>query len=212
MPKATKSKSPSLKQATLAFNSSKRTASITSGKGGKAAPTISKQQSTIEIDSSSEEEIEDDILSEDEAEAIESAEKTEKDTPAISQKASVSIVNVTRPRTKAPNTETKKFDANGLPELKLDDPRWRKPHREAQAKRDFSKLIHAEGETKIHDILRVFDLSYEYGPCVGMTRLDRWERAFALGLDPPGEIRDILTTRQGAKEPYSQSVFYEAAA
>ncbi len=27
--------------------------------------------------------------------------------------------------------------------------------------------------------------SYEYGPCIGMTRLQRWERADALGLNPP---------------------------
>ena len=30
--------------------------------------------------------------------------------------------------------------------------------------------------------------SFEYGPCVGVTRLERWERAFALGLNPPDEV------------------------
>jgi hypothetical protein len=30
--------------------------------------------------------------------------------------------------------------------------------------------------------------SYEYGPCVGVTRLERWERAAALGLSPPVEV------------------------
>ncbi len=29
--------------------------------------------------------------------------------------------------------------------------------------------------------------SYEYGPCVGVTRMERWERAAALGLNPPVE-------------------------
>lgn len=30
--------------------------------------------------------------------------------------------------------------------------------------------------------------SYEFGPCIGMTRLERWERAEAFGLSPPEEV------------------------
>jgi hypothetical protein len=30
--------------------------------------------------------------------------------------------------------------------------------------------------------------TYEYGPCVGMTRLERWDRAASLGLNPPEEV------------------------
>ena len=65
-------------------------------------------------------------------------------------------------------------------------------------------LVHAEDQSMEDHILRFFDLyvylvsiisftkltiplirSYEYGPCIGVTRLQRWERAEALGLDPP---------------------------
>ncbi|NXL80873.1 DPOD4 polymerase, partial [Leptocoma aspasia] len=66
------------------------------------------------------------------------------------------------------------------------------------------------------EMLRHFDLSWEYGPCTGehprlsrwpraplgiplnpryragITRLQRWERAQELGLSPPGPIRDAL--------------------
>ncbi|XP_051633142.1 DNA polymerase delta subunit 4 isoform X1 [Manacus candei] len=42
------------------------------------------------------------------------------------------------------------------------------------------------------EMLRRFDLCWEYGPCTGITRLQRWERAEALGLSPPGPIRDAL--------------------
>ncbi|NXK68685.1 DPOD4 polymerase, partial [Sylvietta virens] len=42
------------------------------------------------------------------------------------------------------------------------------------------------------EMLRRFDLSWEYGPCTGITRLQRWERAQELGLSPPGAIRDAL--------------------
>lgn len=36
-------------------------------------------------------------------------------------------------------------------------------------------------------LMRVLSRSYEYGPCIGVTRLERWERAVALGLSPPLE-------------------------
>ncbi|NWH98460.1 DPOD4 polymerase, partial [Tichodroma muraria] len=42
------------------------------------------------------------------------------------------------------------------------------------------------------EMLRRFDLSWEYGPCTGTPRLQRWERAQELGLSPPGPIRDAL--------------------
>ncbi|NXM88629.1 DPOD4 polymerase, partial [Oenanthe oenanthe] len=42
------------------------------------------------------------------------------------------------------------------------------------------------------EMLRRFDLSWEYGPCTGITRLQRWERAQELGLSPPGPVRDAL--------------------
>ncbi|NXU96250.1 DPOD4 polymerase, partial [Cettia cetti] len=42
------------------------------------------------------------------------------------------------------------------------------------------------------EMLRRFDLSWEYGPCSRITRLQRWERAQELGLSPPGPIRDAL--------------------
>ncbi len=36
--------------------------------------------------------------------------------------------------------------------------------------------------------VRALTRTYEYGPCVGVTRLERWERAAALGLNPPPEV------------------------
>ncbi len=42
--------------------------------------------------------------------------------------------------------------------------------------------------SKLNDSVRVLTRTYEYGPCVGVTRLERWERAAALGLNPPPEV------------------------
>ncbi|KAH1134038.1 hypothetical protein GYH30_012450 [Glycine max] len=42
-----------------------------------------------------------------------------------------------------------------------------------------------EDEYKESEVaLRQFDLNMAYGPCLGMTRLARWERAQRLGLNP----------------------------
>ncbi|KAK2815501.1 hypothetical protein Q5P01_025968 [Channa striata] len=40
--------------------------------------------------------------------------------------------------------------------------------------------------------LRLFDLDWRFGPCAGISRLQRWERAKLHGLNPPEEIRELL--------------------
>ncbi|XP_034044991.1 DNA polymerase delta subunit 4 [Thalassophryne amazonica] len=55
--------------------------------------------------------------------------------------------------------------------------------------------IAAEDETlKDNELekLRQFDLDWRFGPCIGISRLQRWERAQLHGLNPPEEIRDLL--------------------
>ncbi|KAG2708779.1 hypothetical protein I3843_05G189300 [Carya illinoinensis] len=49
------------------------------------------------------------------------------------------------------------------------------------------------------EVLRQFDLNMAYGPCLGMTRQARWERARRLGLNPPYEIERLL--KAGKVEP-----------
>ncbi|KAI9319821.1 DNA polymerase delta, subunit 4-domain-containing protein [Dichotomocladium elegans] len=52
--------------------------------------------------------------------------------------------------------------------------------------------IHQENLSDTDIMLRQFDLNYDYGPCCGLTRLERWERAKNLGLNPPPEVREAL--------------------
>lgn len=42
------------------------------------------------------------------------------------------------------------------------------------------------------EMLRQFDMNMSYGPCLGLTRLERWERANALGLNPSKDIEGFL--------------------
>ena len=48
-------------------------------------------------------------------------------------------------------------------------------------------------------ILRHFDLSSEYGPCIGISRLGRWKRAQSISLNPPIEVLAVLL-KESAKE------------
>ncbi|KAK7025962.1 hypothetical protein VNI00_015791 [Paramarasmius palmivorus] len=67
-----------------------------------------------------------------------------------------------------------------------------------------STEMHVEGgaaeeeETSAEDrLLEVFDLDSTYGPTVGIKRLQRWDRARRLGLNPPMEVYVLLVDREG---------------
>ncbi|XP_051993634.1 DNA polymerase delta subunit 4-like isoform X1 [Xyrauchen texanus] len=52
--------------------------------------------------------------------------------------------------------------------------------------------------------LKVFDLDQRFGPCTGISRLQRWERAALHGMNPPQEIKDILLNTD---PEYTQSLW-----
>ena len=54
--------------------------------------------------------------------------------------------------------------------------------------------------------LKAFDLTMAFGPMVGLTRLERWERADALGLKPPAHLHALLQDLDGAADA-AQSVW-----
>ncbi|PPQ75443.1 hypothetical protein CVT26_016217 [Gymnopilus dilepis] len=105
--------------------------------------------------------------------------------------------------------EPKAQKIEDLPHLNVNDPKYRRALIDARDKMGNLPMINTGKHTKIHEILRVFDNTYEYGPCVGMTRRERWDRAQAMGLNPPKEIDDILKTQEGSTQvDLVQSVFY----
>ncbi|KAF9970042.1 DNA polymerase delta subunit 4 [Actinomortierella ambigua] len=57
---------------------------------------------------------------------------------------------------------------------------------------DIHRGFHQNELSAVEKTLRQFDLAQKYGPCTDVTRLERWERAFALGMNPPREIKDVL--------------------
>ncbi|GJN92956.1 hypothetical protein Rhopal_006000-T1 [Rhodotorula paludigena] len=77
-----------------------------------------------------------------------------------------------------------------------------------EAKRKMGPAIHPEEMDDIEIILRVFDAEEEYGPCSRISRLERFERAEKLGLNPDPEIGEILRSEDGkSRKNYRDSVF-----
>ncbi|KAG0261356.1 hypothetical protein BG011_001069 [Mortierella polycephala] len=59
-----------------------------------------------------------------------------------------------------------------------------------------SPSVNPTDPAEIEKLLRQFDLLARYGPCLNMTRLERWERASKLGLDPPFGVKEMLLANQ----------------
>ncbi|KIY63857.1 hypothetical protein CYLTODRAFT_493578 [Cylindrobasidium torrendii FP15055 ss-10] len=177
MPKATKSKS-SLSQSSLSFSNSKRTGSAKSA--GKKSPAVRRPD------------IENPVEENYNADVIDVDSDSDYATPRKGKaKALPKPTSDTEPEETPQAAPIRK--GRGKKEIPLAPP---------------TKFpIHTEHEQPEHQILRVFDLTYKYGPCIGMSRLDRWKRADAMGLNPPREVYDILTTQLG--DDYQQDVFFK---
>ncbi|KAK4079469.1 DNA polymerase delta [Trichoderma simmonsii] len=52
--------------------------------------------------------------------------------------------------------------------------------------------VHQEDLDVGEKVLRYFDVSSQYGPCIGITRVKRWQRAERLGMKPPIEVLAVL--------------------
>ncbi|KAI1819017.1 DNA polymerase delta, subunit 4-domain-containing protein [Xylaria intraflava] len=60
-----------------------------------------------------------------------------------------------------------------------------------------TKTLHQTGLSMAEKILRYWDVSSQYGPCVGISREKRWQRADRLGLNPPIEVLAVLMSEEG---------------
>ena len=64
---------------------------------------------------------------------------------------------------------------------------------------EVGKFITNSTDDSLNEILRQFDLDMNYGPCLGLTRLHRWERAKRLNLNPPLVVKQILESPQARR-------------
>ncbi|KAF1943000.1 hypothetical protein EJ02DRAFT_344186 [Clathrospora elynae] len=70
----------------------------------------------------------------------------------------------------------------------------------AKEKQRLAPRAHQQSLSLHEKVLREFDMSGHYGPCVGISRLKRWKRAHRLHLDPPIEVLAVLLKEQDADD------------
>ncbi|EHK15500.1 uncharacterized protein TRIVIDRAFT_38688 [Trichoderma virens Gv29-8] len=68
---------------------------------------------------------------------------------------------------------------------------WKAIEKERKAPR-----VHQEDLDLGEKVLRYFDVSSQYGPCIGITRVKRWQRAERLGMNPPIEVLAVLVKEE----------------
>ncbi|KAL5531218.1 hypothetical protein ACEPAG_4094 [Sanghuangporus baumii] len=226
-PKSKSSSGPILKQGTLSFASAKRGSTAASKANAlKTSPSVSSVKphggekrepssrtasisSTVNASSTGSSTEDDDVLIKSTAEQRSSKRRKTANGQAQGIPKAAGVVR----KAAANDSDTSSAEE---PEEQVDlkvlekNPRIQRLYNQTRARMGDVSPVHAARQTKIHHILRVFDTSYEYGPCTGMTRLQRWERAHVLGLNPPPEVREILLSKQGLEEDeYRQCVFYD---
>jgi DNA polymerase delta subunit 4 len=59
------------------------------------------------------------------------------------------------------------------------------------------RIEHDADYDDVEEILRQFDMNMAYGPCLGLSRVERWERAHRIGLDPPQNVKNMLQLAGG---------------
>ncbi|KAH0583035.1 DNA polymerase delta subunit 4 [Termitomyces sp. J132] len=199
--------SQTLTQGKLNFGSTKPRRTTTQNVKSKQTKTVVAPKKNIQSSDESLDVEDIEVLSSEDELAFELHEKD-----AVEDRKKHSSARKLAKRTFEPSAVLRRKDSaenQGAPELNENDPKYKSHYATVRKAMDYMPSIHCDGQGKIHEILRCFDMSYEFGPCVGISRLERWERAHLLGLNPPREVKDILTTKQGLEQKeFSQSVLF----
>ncbi|KAK7527098.1 DNA polymerase delta, subunit 4-domain-containing protein [Phyllosticta citriasiana] len=75
--------------------------------------------------------------------------------------------------------------------IKVSEAQIKKYWREKEEAR-LAQRVHQEGLSIHEKVLREFDTTGNFGPCIGISRQKRWKRAQRLGLNPPIEVLAVL--------------------
>ena len=69
--------------------------------------------------------------------------------------------------------------------------------------------MHQQGLSLNEKILRHFDLSSQFGPCIGVARMKRWKRANGLGLKPPIEVLTVLLKEEDCQNKKAERAYVD---
>ncbi|KAJ9669568.1 hypothetical protein H2201_000435 [Coniosporium apollinis] len=111
---------------------------------------------------------------------------------SIAQQTATPKGNLTKP----PASRTPEEDAASKISDAAISRYWRTKESSRKAPR-----VHQEKLSLSEKILREFDTSGAYGPCIGISRTLRWKRAHELGLKPPLEVLAVLMREQEKGSP-----------
>ncbi|KAL1840536.1 hypothetical protein VTJ49DRAFT_357 [Mycothermus thermophilus] len=137
-------------------------------------PATKRKRKSKDEEEEHEDEVEEEVKEEEAEEEEEEEEEEDNDVPVV------------KPQTP--------FDEAEARAAKLNDRAITQYWKDIEASRR-AKEVHkrnTEGLSTAEKVLRYFDVSSQYGPCVGITRLKRWQRAQRLGLNPPIEVLAVL--------------------
>ncbi|EQB44628.1 hypothetical protein GCG54_00002913 [Colletotrichum gloeosporioides] len=121
--------------------------------------------------------------------AVERAEQAKKE-----EAAQVDEIQVDEPETKEEEEVKEEVPEKSEAVLraeKISDAQINKYWKSIEAER-IAPRVHQKDVTLAEKVLRYFDVSSQYGPCIGLQRMKRWERADRLGLNPPIEVLAVL--------------------
>ncbi|KAH7063384.1 DNA polymerase delta, subunit 4-domain-containing protein [Macrophomina phaseolina] len=171
MPPKRRSSGPQSRQATLAFHgASNRVTKPRASPTGKAKVTNKSKQ--------------DPILSESITDTNLSAQaEPDLAEPTTSELA---IAQQSRQEAAKPELTPEEEKASRVSEAQIKK-YWKEKERARKAPR-----VHQEDVSLHEKVLREFDTSGQYGPCIGSARIKRWKRAHRLGLNPPIEVLAVL--------------------
>ncbi|KAK4544881.1 hypothetical protein LTR36_003785 [Oleoguttula mirabilis] len=91
---------------------------------------------------------------------------------------------------------------------KITDTQIKRYWRQKEAER-LAPRVHQEGLSVHEKVLREWDMSGQYGPCIGIARLKRWKRANLLGLKPPMEVLAVLLKELEGGEVKAQRAYVD---
>ncbi|KUJ23133.1 uncharacterized protein LY89DRAFT_679938 [Mollisia scopiformis] len=97
--------------------------------------------------------------------------------PAVEQQAKVEL--------------SREATAEEVRARKVSDAQIKRYWREREAERK-SRRVHQEELSVEEKVLRLWDMSSQFGPAIGIARMKRWVRANKLGLQPPIEVLAVL--------------------
>ncbi|CAM1504013.1 Fc.00g016040.m01.CDS01 [Cosmosporella sp. VM-42] len=169
---------PAKGQSTLLSFSNRVTKSVPKdAKKAIIAPSVAKVELPQEGKQTNEDEVKEVVIDEPEPAEPEEEEGSEAEVEAVPEKSDAEL------------------RAEKITEVQISK-YWKSLENQRKAPR-----VHQQGLSLSEKVLRYFDVSSQYGPCIGIDRAKRWTRAERLGLNPPIEVLAVLQKEEskGAK-------------